>query len=308
MKKIKISLAVAVLASIGFCAWHFLGDEIFPPKVLTPPRNEFIERIEGEIDSLKRLPASVFCKEFYNGIQYRINDYHKQQFLGKNLNDNSQWMEILSKNLYTAYAPKFAEQALYVFKGTEWKIADLHFIRSEVITVQSSNYLEHGSSVDNSFKNIRSILSKYDEISGFITLCSNISYSYSDINSRFPINDVTNKIQKAKTYLSNNLDNSYVNNCPRLKAGLKGIPLKLFSIHVAYLKNKIHFHSSKYTDYNYQSDYSKVIYTPLKNELNELDNEIYGIEDNTFDSNYNSLEGSLNADNLNAAKYFLLKK
>lgn len=301
MKAIKIIFAVAVIAIIGFFVWKWLV-KIEGVGAVTPPKNQFITRIESEINSLIKSPKNVFCQKFYKDIQYHITDYHKQGFLGKTESDNNQWKEILSKNLYSAYAPKFAEQTMHVFNGLEWKINDLKFIHSEVLVLQSSTYLEQSSPVATSFKNIRMILAKYDEIAGFISTCNNFSYSYYSSGDQFP--DVSDKIQKSRAYLSNNLDNSYVNNCTRLKDGLHEIPQKLFDKHISYLHTKIQKNSSRYNEYKYQSDYSNNIYTPLRNQIDALNNDIYGINDNTFNSEYSSLDNLLGSYNRQATDYF----
>jgi hypothetical protein len=144
-------------------------------------------------------------------------------------------------------------------------------------------------------------LSKYDEIEAFVVSCSNFLYSNYDIGSSFPVNEVSSKIQTSRTYLSRGLGNRYVNNCSRLKDGLREIPENLFNKHVSYLSSKIQQNSGKYKNYKYQSDYSKEIYTPLKNQIDGLDNDIYGINSNTFDSNHDSLIRLLSEDNRKAA-------
>jgi hypothetical protein len=278
MKATKIILAVAVVALIGFFVWKWLVS-IDKPKEITPPTNQYITRIEKEIDSLKKSPVNIFCPKFHKDILYHITDYHKQGFLGKSASDNDQWKEILQKNLYSAYAPKFAEQAMYVFGGSSWEIDKIKFIRSEVKTLQSSPYLEQKSAVGTSFASIRNILAKYDEIAGFIFSCNGFSYSCYDLNCNFP--DVSDKVLKSRTYLANNLNNTYVNNCTRLKDGLRKVPQALLNRHIAYLRGKIQQNGDKYTEsqYNkYQSDYSNNIYTPLSNQIDNISRDIYGID------------------------------
>lgn len=301
MKTVKIILVGAVIAIISFFILNWF-DVIDKPKEITPPINQFTTRIHHEIDSLKQAPANIFSQKFYEDIQYLINDYHQKDFLSKSENDNNQWRAILSKNLYSAYAPKFVEQALYVFSRSEWKNDDLQFIRSEVNDLTQSSYLDPKSPVANSFSNIKAILEKYDEISSFISGCNNFSYNNYKIEHSFP--DVTNKIQKARTYLLNDLDNDFVNNCIRLKRGLREIPENLFNKHLSYLQKKIRTHAEKYAEYNFQADYSKAIYTPLKNQIEELSREVYGVNDHVFDSGYGSLENLLSAYNRTATDYF----
>jgi len=296
MKAVKIILAIAVVAVIGLFVWKWLAP-LTERSSYKPPINQFTERIESEIDSLSKSPVNVFCKNFYKEIQYRINDYHEQGFFGKSESDNDQWKEILSKNLYSAYASKFAEQAMYVFNGSEWRIDNLNFIRNEVKELKKSEYLDLTA---NYFNQIDQILAKYDEIAGFVSHCNNFTFDNYELGVFFP--NVSDKIQKSRAYLSNN--NGYVDNCTRLKNGLQEIPQKLFNKHTNYLHTKIQQNGNRYNEFNYQSDYSNTIYTPLKNQIEDLNNDVYGIGNNAFDNGYNSLENLLSSYNRDATNYF----
>jgi len=300
MKAVKIILAIAVVAIIGFFVTKWLIN-IDPPKDIDLPKNQYTERIESEIDSLKKMPENKFCQKYYNDVQYRINDYFNQGFLGKNESDNSQWQEILSKNLYSAYAPKFVEQAMYVFSRSEWKNDDLKFIRSEAKILKSSTYLGNTGLVT-SFDEINTILAKYDEINGFINACKGFAYSNYDLETTYP--DVSEKIIKSRAYITNNLDNSYVNNCTRLKDGLQSIPKILFDKHISYLTKKINDNGARVSDFIYQSDYSNTIYTPLRNQVDALNNDIYSIGDNIFGNGFNSVYNLLSGYNRDATNYY----
>jgi hypothetical protein len=282
MKAIKISLAIVVVALIGFFVTKWLID-FDPPKDIGLPKNQYTERIENEIDSLKKMPESKFCQKYYNDVQYRINDYFNQGFLGNNESDNSQWQEILLKNLYSAYAPKFVEQAMYVF------------------SLKSSTYLGNTGLVS-SFNDINTILAKYDEINNFINACKGYAYSNYDLKNTYP--DVSDKIQKSRAYITNNLDNSYVNNCARLKEGLPAIPKILFDKHKSYLTKKINAYGVEYSNLPSQSDYSKSIYTPLRNQVDALNNDIYGIGAKIFDDGYKSVDRLLSGYNSDAYHHY----
>lgn len=302
MKIVKIILALAVIVTIGVFIWKWVV-VIDEPKIITPPINQFTEKIQSEIDSLKQMPANTFCQKFYHDIQYLIIDYHQKRFLSNNVNDNNQWQEILSNNLYAAYAQKFVEQALLVFSRSQWKNDDLKFIRSELVTLHSSPFLDLSGPVANSFSSINTILAKYDEITDFIFACNSFSYSNYELGISFP--DVSVRIQKARAYLANNLDNQYVNNCAQLKKGLQEIPKNLFDKNVRYLQIKINNHGGRYAEFNYQSDYSRAIYTPLKNQIDNLNNDTYGIEYTAFNNGYNSLDNLLGTYNRSSTDYFL---
>lgn len=301
MKAVKIILAIVVVAIIGFFVTKWLIN-IDPPKDIDLPKNQYTERIESEIDSLKKMPESKFCQKYYNDVQYRINDYFNQGFLGNNESDNIQWQEILLKNLYSAYASKFVDQAMFVFNGSTWSNQDLKFIRDELNELMNSSYYEQSSRV---FNPIKDILSKYDEISAFIYSCNQFTYSITAIDAHFP--DVSDKMQRSRKYLANNLDNAYVNNCTRLRTGLSEIPNKLFYSHVSYLKDKIVEHGVTYKNYQKQSDYSKAIYSPLRLQVDALDYEIYGINYDDYSIEYDMLDDLLNDYYNKAYEYFKYK-
>ena len=305
MKEIKIILTVVVIVIIGFFIWKWVAKST-KIGIIKPPTNQFTARIESEIDSLSKITVNEFCKKLVSVIQYDIDDKYKQGLLSENNpNDNNQWKEILSKNLYSAYVPKFIDQTMYVFNRSEWKVEDINFIRSEVQTLQSSTYLDQSSPVASAFNTINAILSKYDEISQFISGCADTSYSNTSIDSTYP--DKRESINKAKDYLSNNLDNSYVNNCNRLRDGLRDVPRQLFLNHVNYLKAKMTINSTAYKSYNTQPDYSNTMYAPLKSQIDSLANNIYGIDDNLLSTENSSLEKQLSDINSEATSYFLSK-
>jgi hypothetical protein len=304
MKALKISLVVIVIAAIGFSVWRWL---IFtpPPPLPENPVNEFTKRIEQEIDSLKTLPENKFCKDFYKEITYHIDSYCEEGRLGETPADtsgNRQNKEYFTKNLYSAYVERFNLQAFYVFRGSEWKIDNLNFIRSEYQTLRKSQLLQKGSPVDKNFTEIQTVLSKYDEIVGFISSCNNYVYSVTGLDNRFPVAEIQEKIAKAATYRNSGLGNTYVNHCTRLHNGLKEIPQVLFNAHVRYLENKINKWSGFYSKCPSQSAYATNVYKPLKNEIDALDNDIYNAA--SFDSKYTGLSNKWKSDSQKAYEYF----
>lgn len=286
MKAIKIGLAIVVIGAIAFFVIKSLGSTNELEEVL-PPQNAFVERIQNEIDSIKAQPDSEFNKSIYNDITYLIDDHYKPhppQYpygrLGDTQWENDQQKKNLSRNLYSAYVNKFLEQAFYVFKNKEWNSADLAFIRSEYKELQDSPYLESGNPINSKFGEIKGIFDKYDEVNRFISSCNNLSYpNEPSLNDKFPINDVRSNLDQAKTYRNTKLGNSYLNNCQRLHIALNAIPQTLYDKHYKYLDNKINHWSGMYVGYNSQKAYTDNLFTPLKNEIELLDNSLYQITD-----------------------------
>jgi hypothetical protein len=307
MKAIKISLAVIVVAVIGFFVIRSLVTTGEVKQIGVPP-NPFTERIEQEIDSLGKLSDNRFCKEFYSEVGYHIDEWYKPfppkypyGRFGNTQSENDQWKENLSKNLYSTYAGKFIKQAFVVFRGSEWEIEKMKFIRNEYQTLQKSKWLEKDSYVDNEFDKIQTVFAKYDELAGFISSCKGFSYSSSSLSSHFPVADVASKISRAATYRNNGLENEYVNNCTRLHDGLKGVPQALFKAHVKYLDRKIKQWSGLYPNFNSHIDYTNNLYKPLKSEIDALNNDTYNVSN--FGKEYNRLSKNWSADNVKAYKH-----
>jgi hypothetical protein len=266
------------------------------------PKNQYTDRIDTLTSILNNASANIFCQNRYKDINYYIDDYHKQHFFSKNDNDNNQWKEILSKNLYSAYALKFVQQTMYVFNSSEWKVEDLDIIRSEEKLLRSSAYLQVSSEVAKKFRDINSVLAKYDEINSFISICNNFSYPLDDIKDQYP--NVSDKIQKSRAYIRNNLENENVNNCIRLKNGLGEIPKKLFDEHANYLQKKIEKNVGKYREYATQRDYDDQFYRPLKNQIDALSNDVYGVSESTFNITIKNLKTLLKNENTEAFNFF----
>jgi uncharacterized membrane-anchored protein YjiN (DUF445 family) len=223
------------------------------------------------------MPANIFCHQFYKNILGDINLHHSQKFLGKSQNSNNLWKEALSKDLYYAYAPKFIEQAKYVFDSTLWETDDLHIIRRELELLQASVLLNPEESVAAKLDTIRTSMKKYDEIEKFIISCNNFSFSDYNLDIAFP-ND---KVQKSKTYLNNELDDHYVNKCARLKNGLRQVPKKIYPKHLHYLTAKIAEHCENYTDSADQPRWVANVYNKLLKQIEDFENTTdYGIDTN----------------------------
>jgi hypothetical protein len=305
MKAVKIILAVVVIAVIGFITWKWLASVSPPPPITDSSQpKQFIEKIEKEIDSLRQIPDDRFCKEFYKEISYHIDDHFKNGKFGKTPSENEQWKGNFVKKLYFTYSAKFISQAFYVFKGSEWNIPDLRFIIDEYRILRNSELLEKDSPVDKKFTEIQQIINKYNEIASFVTDCRNFSYTSYRLSDRFPVSEMQNRISRAATYTRNGLENTYVNNCSRLKDELRSVPLILFNRHAEYLTAKIRHWSGKYTKCNSQSDYANNMYRPLRSDVSSLNNNIYNVATSIFDSHYERVQNLLNADSRNAYNYF----
>lgn len=302
MRNIKIGIAILVVTAIAI---FMVRSFIFPPPPPLPPaaQNQYIKKVENEINILKLKPENVFCKNHYDLVEFYIKDYHKNKKFSVVASENDQLKEDLSKQLFAAYTDKFIKQSYYVFARAEWRDADLSLIRSEVMRLKNSPYLSNPSPVYTSFNQIQSILKKHDEIETLIDFCKGYSYKGSDgLSDRFPISVAQNNISKAKTYLANNLDNQYVNNCARLRQELKEVSNYFFRAHVKYLDNKITNWSGMYVNYKSQKAYRDGLYLPLKTELDDLKIDIYDAVQ--ADLEYKRLLKRWQIDAVNASEHF----
>lgn len=289
MRTIKISLAVITVAAIVFfVARSFVTNEEVGE--IRQSYNEFIGKIQQEIKALQLKPENKFCKDYYNEVTYHIDDYFKTGRFGKSQPENDQWKENLSKQLYAAYVDKFIKQAFYVFDRSDWEIRDLSFIRSEYRVLQSSPLLERYSPIDERFNEIKTIFDKYDEISAFISNCKGFTYFETKLDEQFPIDYVSTEISDAKSYLNNGLDNSYVNNCTRLRDELAKIPQVMFEVHTGYLDSMITYWTGSYIGYPSQKIYRENVWTPVDNKIDSLVNNIYNVSDLNWEHNHRKIE------------------
>ena len=307
MKALKIGLAVIVIAAIAFFLIRSgVIDTIITGEEIPPPENQFRQCIEQEIDSLSKWPDSKFCKDFYREIAYLIDDYYTGNRLGYDPETktydslaNEQWKKNYTSDLYSAYADKFFLQALYVFRGSEWKIEDLDFIRSEYQILQNSEWLQQGGPADTNFTEIQAVFSQYDDIENFIAACRHFSYLGAALSDRFPIPEVQAKMSQAKTYQTGP---GYAKNCNRLQEELSGIPQALFNAHVRYFDNKIRAWSSNFSYFNSYTDYHDNLYRHLKNEIDTWNNNSYQVAN--FNNEKQRLLKRWSEDDTRAENYF----
>jgi len=248
MKNVKIGIFVGFIVLIGFIILKMGGEGIgsLGGPDSTEISKELISSIQNKIDSLKREPENKLSQDFYAKIKIAITTAAKAGKLGVNDEENKKNQEILEKNLFSAYAEKFVAQAMYVFKRSEWKQTDILQIRSGVNELSTSLHLERGSPVANSFTTIKSTIEKYDDITAFVNSCKSFTVSPDQPETRFP--DVTDKITRAQQYLARNLENSFVNNCLRLKEELTNVPKFLADNNYNYLFRKVEIQGGRYME------------------------------------------------------------
>jgi hypothetical protein len=261
-----------------------------------------IDEIEAFIKELSQKPDSEFCKESFNLISYYIEEAHKERRLGVSTVENDQWRENLSRQLYAAYTDKFIKQAFYVFNGSGWNEGDIKFIREEHALLQSSPNLQRNSPIDVSFNEIRAILNKYDEILTFINYCKSFKLEVMAPEDTFPIEDVKIRMARAQSYLTNNLENTYVKNCEPLKAELKSVPDIFYIAHYDYLNNKVKHWSGTYNQVVSQKAYNENIWIPLKYEIEILVSGLYKTPE--VNKDYDSLKAMWEEQGLEAYKYW----
>lgn len=296
MKILKIILPIVTIALIGFFVFKSSIDSTSPPPVIDVSETGADKEMVKLLDSLNNYPTNMFCHEFYKEIQSAINNYYKGDVLS--LADSTN----LSRDLYSVYATKFVQQAKDVLQRSDWKNGDLTFIRSELEELSGSVYLDPSSPVADEFNSLNKALNKYYEITSFISLCNSFSYTNYSMNDKFP--DVSHKIDKSSNYLLRNLDNTYVNNCTRLKEGLKKIPKILYDKHIEFLSTKIIQNSNRFAEFETQPDYNYAIFEPIMNEIQEIDRKLYGITSADHSKNKTNLIDVLSKDNTKAYAYF----
>jgi hypothetical protein len=314
MKEVKIGLVVIVLGVIGFFIWKWSvgdGSEIGDGSASVEQTNRFIKKIQEETDSLRTLSIQEFSRDTFKKIQGELDYFHKNGNLGDNAIQNDQEYKNLSKTLFAAYVPRLYDEACYKLRQSNWKSSDLNIIRGEINEIESNTFFDNASSFVSKFDSIQDIISKYYEIDAFIKECqnypSNLEYSVDD---RFPIDQVVERIDQSKVYLSSSPGFGYIDNVTSLRNALMKIPSQMYLKNFEFLKLQIQQNSGKYdkSSLESQADYSKEVYQPLNNSLDEFDNELYGVDYNpVFSNDYTQLKGMLNDDNDKASAYYQKK-
>jgi hypothetical protein len=299
MKAITITLVVISIAAAIVIFVQRSRETVEKTDEIAISENQFIKRIEHEIDSLDKSPNGKFQNALYEEINYRIDSYCNDRRLGETPAENEQQKENLVKSLYSVYVAQFIRETFRVFRHSGWEIADLNFIRNEYRTLRKSKLLEKDSPADQKFTEIQTILGKYDEITGFINACKSFSYSASGLSDRFPTAEMKSKMSRA-TSLNHNYA-QYTGNCSRLRDGLAAIPLTLFRVHVRYLDNKIDQWSGFYSNYNSISDYENNLYNSLQSEIETLKNTYPTVDAN---QEYSRLSKKWNADYAKARNHY----
>jgi hypothetical protein len=258
--KIKASIGLVVLGIIAFFTWKGISGNIGDKETSAPPPNQFVDRVEVSINNLKA--SQSLDKSKYVDCIAEIEDFHRQNLLGSNSNDNDRWKDVLKKNAYSVYAPKFVNHAMSIFKGSIWNSSDLVFIRKEVSTLSKSSYLDSESTVASSFTKIENILNKYHEIRIFISSCK----------SSYDINSFGSLVSKSKSYLKGNGLDSYVLNCSSIVNDLRSIPSSLYQKHKSFLYAEVTRLAASFPSYLDYSDYKSSVYDPLKSYLDDFIN------------------------------------
>jgi hypothetical protein len=301
MKVLKISLmSLGILLMLfGIFKWY---ESLTPPLLPVSAKNIFISKIEEEIQELSQMADSKFGNDLYKEINYLIGEYHKEGRLGQNPLENDQEKENLSKRLYSTYADKFINQSFYVFNRPNWEFKDLTFIRNELKELQSSLLLEENSPVNQKFTEMQRIFKQYDDVVKLISVSKNFSFYGTDLTSRFPIEEVIEKLSQVNSYQLNRLGNSYVNNCSRLHSELSEVSEILFRANTRYLDNKIDAWSGMYINYNSQRTYAENLYKQIASEIEEMDNDVY--KSSNFDFEYSRLKRKWQEDAQKAYEHF----
>jgi len=308
MKYLKIILAILAVIGIGLAIRAYYTKTTELQKV-DRSTNQFVRRVRQEINALSEKPDNKFCKDSYDIIKYHIDDYASINRLGSTLQDvqgNQQQQQVLSKDLYSAYAVKFVDQAKYVFGHNEWKSSDQSFIKSEVTRLRSigkaNNYLESGVGVDNDFSEFLKYIEKYYKELQFISECKKFSFKDLDLDKHFPVSDAQSIINDSKTHLN---ELGIVKNSDVVRNGLTNVPKDIFTVHESYLTKKLAEYKGMYMYSFSLKDYEEHLYGLLKKDINELNHSMYaGVEGISPSSSVSKLLSLLEADHSNAKKYW----
>lgn len=275
MKAIKISLTILVVGLIGYFVYQSIENKGGPSDRgdVALPENVYTQRINREIDSLKTFSDTIFAKHYYSDVLNRIDLFHKSEKLNKdNAEFNDKHKEQLSKSLLSAYIKQFNKYAIYQFNQDGWSSAELSLNRNEINAIKRSPILSEGNEVETELKTPIEVIEKYDEINSFISTTYSVSGNINDINNGISLNDVKSKVHKARQYLSNDLDNKYVNKNTDLKHRLNQVPNNILSAQLSFFNKKVDKHGPTYKDFPNSKAFTDKVYKPISKQLYDTRN------------------------------------
>jgi hypothetical protein len=298
MRTVKLILVGIAVLVVGYLAYSWTVKIENPPP---PPSSEniYIPKIERKIDALKN-SNTASSHASYTEIRNDIIIFNRE----KKISNGDK--EIFLKNLEYAYFEKFIDEAFRLFTYPTWNPDKLRFINSETNRLRNSPFLEQGSQVNNKLNEIRTILDKYYEIDELIRYASTFHNQTIDIDTKFDIVKAKRIITRATNYITNNLDNQYVNRCFRLHSQLREIRRTIYQIHLQHVKDKVDYWYGKWNQYASHQEYYDKLYYPIYQEIDLLSNEqhTYGISDSTFAADINPIRIKWRRANSEAIAYF----
>lgn len=313
VKNLKTTLVLIVLTIIIGCTISW-WDEMKPSKPIKKSDCPLVAAVDKQIASIKMLPKNKLTPNEFNKVYAYIISCYNDGSLGeyqeiqdgiliikKNSDFNRQWKETLISNLYAEYTIKFVEQAMYVFDNSIWDSYDIKVIMAEINRLKNSGYLDVNGVYSSRMDVITKTLALYDEINIFIGVAKSSPTDKNGLNDQYP--DLSSIVAKSRNYLANNINNSKVNNCTRLKSELQQIPYVLSSNHAKYLEVKIDRFGGSYKECSSHPDYDAKFYITLSNQLNSFDNKVYGINPIDFQKKYMQLSSKLINYNKDAFNY-----
>ena len=308
MKSIKIILTIIVLGVIGFFVFTWtIGslENTAHTEVPTEATNQFVSKIEKDIESLRTASINSFSKNFYKDIQAELDGFHNDGYLEVDPIQNNILYKSLSKNLFSTYVPKFVNETYRKFEGSRWSNSDLSFIENEIIEIKQNRFFDaEKSSFIPKFNEIGSLISKYREIASFIN--SSKSYpthlSYT-VESKFPVDGAKKIVGKSLQYINVVSESRYIRNIKWLQESLEELPHEIYNKHLYFLEKQIKAYRRGYVALNSQAEFSRELYQPLLTGIREfVKYEI--VSSSKYKSDYARLLKMLNEVNDEARIYF----
>jgi len=280
------------------------------------PKSLFVDSMLVQIDNFNELSVAHFDSVYkqYSLLLNLLGDDFKNDRFGISLDSitfeknidpilNKSWYDRLCAQVTSIYIKKFIDYSFLYFKGTEWSTIQLNFIRNESLRIKSS--MKPGSNLSR-LNEIQDIFYKYDEIKGFISECSSINFPTGSISDKFPLFKAQSLMIKANDYLTNNMENVYLNNCIELKSNLKDINRVLFDKHIIYVETNINTFCSKYSSFKCVKEYNSGVLKYIEFQINSLDNNNYGLPENYFNDKKDQLYFIFNKYKKEAGNHFNL--
>ena len=250
--------------------------------------NQYVNEVNRKIEELRNYPSNDLKTDQFKSILFEINEFARSNYFSKEINQNSNWSVLLTKNLIGVYVAKLIEKTNNIFNGSQWTDNDIMDIEDQRIYISKFQYIDYLSSDGQSLNEIKVVIQDYKYAKSMIGECENYNFSDYELNVNYVIPfNLINRVQSELTVLPQ----LKLNNCYHIRNDLNNCLEILYLKHVTYLDKKIGIHGIQFELYNSDlGDYNARFYSEMQRQILYLkDNQVYNVDSGVKRTNNDNL-------------------